>query len=549
MAFDLSLNDQATALFLTEAGELCQQFEEGLLLLTHDPSLLNLQKITRSLQAIYQGAGQVGLFDLQLLSLGLSSLLEAYGGDAVHAQTIAPELLHHFCDSLQWSLIVHRSTPDPVEGTNRREFVLNALIPKAIEMIKLILAQSLQAQTQQQLLQQQAQWIQWWSNLLDFPELKTIADATLSAIATFPYAADAIATVALAGFEVAYGALLQGQIANPEPEPIPEPELMDPQGSDALEQSPATKLDLSQHLAGVAHHAIFCVATQSIEEIVLPQPGQRLYQDGQAYLRWKDRLLVLHRFADLWPSRTFVARSREQTSADELILVLKHEPQPLAIALEVDRLIVEPEISLGQPDDLAIPPHPCRYGWTPMDEGSWTEVVNVNCLIQTRPLPASVAIHLERAVPPMAELERRVVFLENPISLEDPEPPSPKTILIVDDSKTLREILSLTLESAGYRVVQAHDGQAAIAHLQSQTEIHLTISDLEMSNLNGFEFLRYRLQDECWAQIPVLILSSHSSDEYRQLAQKLGAADYLTIPYDPPVLLKTIQNLLRYSSP
>ncbi len=550
MAFDSSINDPATALFLTEAGELCQQFEEGLLLLTHEPSPPNLQKITRSVQAIHQGAGQVGLVDLQLLSLGLSLLLEDYGEAAVQGQNIAPELLHHFCDSLQWSLIVHRSKPDQVGGTNRREFVLNALIPKAIEMIKLILTQSLQSQTQRQLLQQQTQWIQGWSNLLDFKELETIAGATLRAIAAFPYAADAIATVALAGFQVAYGAPLQRLgTAKLGPERMSEAEFMEPQGPDSLERSPTTTLDLSQHLAGLAHHAIFCVATESIEEIVLPQPGQRLYQNGQAYLSWKDRLLVLQRFVDLWPSRGSVMLSRGQTPPDELILVLKHEPQPLALALEVDRLIVDPELSLGQPDGLIVTPHPCRYGWTRMDEGSWTEVVNVNCLIQARPLPDSLATNLDRATPQMAEHERRIAFSEDPSSVENPEPLAPKTILVVDDSKTMREILSLTLQSAGYRVVQANDGQAAIAHLQSQPKIHLTISDLEMSNLNGFEFLRHRLQDERWTQIPVLILSSHTSDEYRQLAQKLGAADYLAIPYDSSILLKTIQNLLQHASP
>lgn len=549
MASDRSINDPATALFLMEAGELCQQFEEGLLILIHDPSPLNLQKIARSVQAIHQGAGQVGLVDLQLLSLGLGLLLEEYGQEAVQGQNIAPDLLHHFCDSLQWSLIVHRSTPDQVGGTNRRDFVLNALIPKAIEIIKLILAQSLQAPTQRQLLQQQTQWIQWWSSLLDFAQLKTIADATLKAIAAFPYAADAIATVALAGFQVA-SPLQRLDTAEPEPERrMPESELTEPQETQALERSSATTLDLSQHLAGLAHHAIFCVTTQSIEEIVLPQPGQRLYQNGQAYLRWKDCLLVLHRFVDLWPSRESGALSRGQTPPDELILVLKHEPQPLAMALEVDRLIVDPELALGQPDDPTLTPHPCRYGWTPMGGGAWTEVVNVNCLIQTRPIPTPSATALGPAALQIADPERRGSFSEYPNALGTLVPPPPKTILVVDDSKTMREILSLTLQSAGYRVVQAHDGQAAIAHLQNQPEIHLTISDLEMSNLNGFEFLRHRLQDERWAKIPVLILSSHTSDEYRQLAQKLGAADYLAIPYDPSMLLKTVQNLLRQSFP
>jgi two-component system, chemotaxis family, sensor histidine kinase and response regulator PixL len=133
------------------------------------------------------------------------------------------------------------------------------------------------------------------------------------------------------------------------------------------------------------------------------------------------------------------------------------------------------------------------------------------------------------------------------ISVAPPKPPASKTILVVDDSKTVREILSATLQEAGYRVVQAKDGREAIAHLQHQPEIHLTISDLEMSNLNGFEFLRQRLQDERWSQIPVLILSSHTSNEYRQLAQKLGAVDYLTIPYDDSILLETIKNAIERS--
>ena len=524
-AFDLSIDDQAVALFLAEAGELFQQFEEGLLLLTHEPSPLNLKKIAHSAQAIHQGAGQVGLVDLQLLALGLGSFVECYIEDLAQGQAaIASDLLHHFCDNLQCSLIVHRSRSTNPEGTNRQEFFLNALMPKALDVLKLMLAQPIRPQARQQLLQQQTtQWIQWWSNRLDLAELKTIADATLSAIAAFPHAAEAISTVALAGFQVAYEATVRlDAAAIPTLEPLPEAAGAETQSFYALERSPtANTLDLSQHLAGLAHHAIFCVATQSILEIVLPQPGQRQHKDGQDYLLWQDRLLVLHRFADLWQPSNAIAPLKDSTlSPDELVLVLRHEPAPLALALEVDRLIVESELALGQPEALSFTPHNCRYGWTCMDDGSWIEVVDVNGLIQARSLPTA--------------------------SISNPTLNAPKTILVVDDSKTVREILSLTLQEAGYYVVQAKDGQAAIAQLEQQAHIHLTICDLEMSNLNGFEFLRHRLQDPRWIQIPVLILSSHTSDEYRQLAQRLGAADYLSIPYDPSLLLKTIQHLIQH---
>jgi CheY-like chemotaxis protein len=560
MAFDLSIDDQAITLFLAEAGELCQQFEEGLLLLSHDPSPVNFKKIARSAQAIEQGAGQVGFVDLQLLALGLRTLLARYGENTVQASAF--DLLHQVCDSLQCSLIVHRSTPNSAEGTHQRTVVLHALIPKALDILTLSLAQPLDADPQQQFLQQQfrqqqVQWIQWWSNELDLAEFKMIAEATSRAIATFPNTVNtdvgctAIITVALAGFQVAHRATLQ-QLESLEPDLTPEPDFTEPQhlnSLDSLEQTlkakPLTTLDLSQHLAGLARHAIFCVATQSIEEIVLPQPNQRLYKNGQEYLDWNGALLTLHRFVDLWPSPEAIAPSKEQAPPDELILVLKDEPQPLALALEVDRLIVDPELNLGQPDHIIMTPHPYRWGWTRVDEGIWVEVVDVNALIQGRSHPEDFTINLGSSVSTLPTHESRAATV-SARSTALPLSPAPKNILIVDDSKMVREILSLTLQEAGYEVMQARDGQEAIAHLQQQTQIHLTICDLEMSNLNGFEFLRHRLQDERWVQIPVLILSSHTSDEYRQLAQKLGAADYLTIPYEPLMLLKTIQTLLRH---
>jgi CheY-like chemotaxis protein len=554
MALNRSIDDQAVALFLAEAGELFQQFEEGLLLLAHEPSPLNLKKIVRSAQAIHQGAGQVELVDLQLLALGLDLLLECYGEDLAQGQAaIASDLLHHLCDNLQCSLIVHRSRSTSAEGTHQREFVLNALMPKALDILKLMLAQPIRPQARQQLLQQQTtQWIQWWSNGLDLAELKTIADATLSATAAFPHAAEAIATLALAGFQVAHEATIQrlNTFAVPLLESLPEAKGTEPQSFYHQERSPAaaTTLDLSQHLAGLAHHAIFCVATQSIVEIVLLQPGQRQHKDGQDYLLWQDRLLVLHRFTDLWRQNAAISQVKNSTPpTDELVLVLRHEPAPLALALEVDRLIVEPELALGQPEDLSLTLYNCGYGWTCMDDGSWIEVVDVNCLIQARLNPDTPINNPRSTVSSRTENERGVTFLENAISLKNPQLNTPKTILVVDDSKTVREILSLTLQQAGYCVVQAKDGQAAIAQLEQQAHIHLTICDLEMSNLNGFEFLRHRLQDQRWTQIPVLILSSHTSEEYRQLAQKLGAADYLSIPYDPSLLLETIQRLIQRS--
>jgi two-component system, chemotaxis family, sensor histidine kinase and response regulator PixL len=111
--------------------------------------------------------------------------------------------------------------------------------------------------------------------------------------------------------------------------------------------------------------------------------------------------------------------------------------------------------------------------------------------------------------------------------------------------RAIREKVSLTLQNADYQVLQARDGQEALRCLEQHPDVRLVMSDIEMGNLNGFEFLRDRLQNPQMTRIPVVILSSHTSPEYRQLAQKLGAVAYLTIPYEPKSLLKTIATILE----
>jgi DNA-binding response OmpR family regulator len=121
-----------------------------------------------------------------------------------------------------------------------------------------------------------------------------------------------------------------------------------------------------------------------------------------------------------------------------------------------------------------------------------------------------------------------------------------KRILVVDDSITLRQTLALTLQKAGYQVLQAKEGYEAIEQLHYQTNnIQLVICDIEMPRMNGFEFLKHRQQDPALANIPTIILTSRSGEKHRLIAAELGATDYITKPFVEHNLLATVKDVLQ----
>jgi CheY-like chemotaxis protein len=534
---------QARQLFLAEALELCQQVKEGLLILAHAPTPLTYRKLVRRVQTLHQGVQSLELMDIKLLIDGLGALLETCV-DSVEPVAAVHGLLHHLCDGLQLSLIAHRSITDNTPVFSQRESVLHSLVPKVLEVFEVASTQTLPAPLQSYLLVQQVKWIQFWSKSLNLTELSVIAAAALTAFESFPQSALAIAQVALAGFRVAHEATIQ-QFSSPDDS------LTDPRSPVRSFISPQRPLypseqamgvfQTKQHLVGLAHRTIFCAVTESIKEIALLEPSQLRYEDGHLQILWGEWWLLLHQFTDLWkPFRSTTQPSIvPKDSKDSLVLILNHDSQTFAIALNVDRIIVEAELTLERPAQAS---HPCCYGIATLDRDVKVEVVDLNCLLQehsaNRLLAAqkadeSLTIQTLKPKPKVSSLNQAVAALET------------KTILIVDDSRTVREMLTLTLQGAGYSVLQAQDGHEAIEHLKHQARIHLTICDIEMSNLNGFEFLRHRLQDPLWRNIPVFILSSHTDQAYRQLAQKLGAADYFTIPYKETLLIQAIENLLN----
>jgi two-component system, chemotaxis family, chemotaxis protein CheY len=104
------------------------------------------------------------------------------------------------------------------------------------------------------------------------------------------------------------------------------------------------------------------------------------------------------------------------------------------------------------------------------------------------------------------------------------------TILVVDDSPTVRKFVSLSLEMQGFKVVSACDGMDALEKLPT-AHVDLVITDLNMPNMDGYEFIRTLRENEQYARLPVIILSSLSDQKSMDLGLKAGAHSYLVKPF------------------
>jgi twitching motility two-component system response regulator PilH len=118
------------------------------------------------------------------------------------------------------------------------------------------------------------------------------------------------------------------------------------------------------------------------------------------------------------------------------------------------------------------------------------------------------------------------------------------TVLIVDDSSTMREMVSDLLTKHGFTVVQANDGADAKAKVEINRP-DLVVTDIIMPNMNGYELCRWLKGDPKTKAIPVIMVSTKSEDFDRYWAMKQGGDAYITKPYSPDEMINTIRQLLK----
>ena len=121
-----------------------------------------------------------------------------------------------------------------------------------------------------------------------------------------------------------------------------------------------------------------------------------------------------------------------------------------------------------------------------------------------------------------------------------------RSILVIDDSITVRRTLQRILIRSGYEIIQCRDGKEAWELLNRQNEgIDLAICDLEMPNMDGFSLLQLIRNHAVWKSLPVVVLTSRENDLHRQRAMGLGANKYLTKPFQPNKLLELVGTFIK----
>ena len=118
------------------------------------------------------------------------------------------------------------------------------------------------------------------------------------------------------------------------------------------------------------------------------------------------------------------------------------------------------------------------------------------------------------------------------------------SILAVDDSASMRQMVSFTLKNAGYNVVEAVDGQDALEKSSSR-DFDLVLTDQNMPRLDGIGLTKKLRDNPKFKTTPILILTTESSDQMKQAGRSAGATGWLVKPFDPTKLIEVIKKVVR----
>jgi two-component system, chemotaxis family, sensor histidine kinase and response regulator PixL len=321
-------------------------------------------------------------------------------------------------------------------------------------------------------------------------------------------------------------------------------------------------LTIANLLLCQAGDQIYALFANSIEEVLIPTTDQIRTWEGGKVLHWgkgaSTKLIPIYQLAKILNYSSSVTQSVVFGSGQSHLTQKKGIPlilircQDKLLALEVDQFIGEQELVIRPLGTMIVPPR-YIYGSSVLADGRLTLVLDgsvlMECFSQQQTddhinsnLASTPLILTSRLEQPQLSSQTRVALPQSPNSNKQRQK---ITILLVDDSITARQTLAFTLQKAGYVVLEAKDGYEAIEQLRHHTNIQLVFCDIEMPRMNGFEFLQNRQLDSTLADIPVVMVTSRSSEKHRHLAFQLGANAYITKPYLEHILLATLADILK----
>jgi two-component system chemotaxis response regulator CheY len=120
----------------------------------------------------------------------------------------------------------------------------------------------------------------------------------------------------------------------------------------------------------------------------------------------------------------------------------------------------------------------------------------------------------------------------------------PKTLMIVDDSASMRQLVSYTIKEAGYDVLAAVNGKDALDKL-SNAKVDMVITDLNMPEMDGIEFIKKFRTLPDYKFSPIVMLTTESQDEKKQEGKKAGASGWIVKPFNPEQLMTVVNKFVK----
>lgn len=274
-------------------------------------------------------------------------------------------------------------------------------------------------------------------------------------------------------------------------------------------------LSVAQVVLAKAGNKVFAIPSVMVEQVQKLKPADLADAYVANRVEWTGRAYPLHFLSKLIGDSEHVAQSHTYTP----VVLLRSGSY--RTALHVDEIIGNQEVVM-KPMGTQLAHVPGMIGATVMGDGSIILVINP-VLLANREALSSGAIKVTTTAPVVEQLK--------------------KVALIVDDSLTMRKVLSRVLERENFEVVTANDGMDAIQKLQ-QISPDIILTDIEMPRMDGFEFSRYVRDNEQTANTPLIVISSRTADKHRNVAAEIGVNVFLGKPVQDEVLIEQVNALL-----
>ena len=294
-------------------------------------------------------------------------------------------------------------------------------------------------------------------------------------------------------------------------------------------------LSISKALTCISDRARIAFPMDGVEDMIdVPRDQVTAGADGLPCIEWRGSILPFRPLRDLLGYNRHLGRGSVYgfNTDDDMISVIVLRSAGNFLAVQVDQVSTEQEIVIKQLEGPV--PKPIGIaGATVLGDGRIVAIADILELIDL----ATGRLRKEVGGTLWDESDRAAAEAE----VEKTEP----TVLIVDDSITVRSLLSITFEKAGYRVEEARDGKEAWEKMKSGLPCDIVFCDIEMPRMDGLELLSRMQKDTVLCELPIAMLTSRGADRHRQMAYGLGAKGYFTKPYLEEQLMDAAARMLK----